>query len=147
MTEEIKIDIPTVGSSGRGTTRCYRVQAKVMSGGEPIVIIAGGVSVGFKDTLTDSRWSDLVFTQSAHGVPAGRPYDEFARHGYLSYPAAQALRWWFIAEQRGPILTRLVEYEFKHSYEATPVGVHCLVDPRKREDITPAGVKNETNEN
>lgn len=127
------------GGNGSGTARCFRVQARTSEGCGPISIV--GVQTGnMRNCLTDSEWETLFFEKGPVGVPSSKSwFDEYARHDFLSYQAAQSLRWWFLAEQGGckSIETRLVEYEFKYTYSAEPVQAHCLVDPEKREDILP----------
>lgn len=130
-------DLPR-GTNGNGTQRCYQVQARACRGCGPKPIV--GCEAGWNSkSLTDTQWQTLHFPAGVVGVPASRWNEEYARHGYLSYSAAQALRWWFLAEQNGisGIETRLVEYEFKYSYSATALKVACVVDPEKREDIMP----------
>jgi hypothetical protein len=132
---------PKEGSQGSGTARCYRVEARLCKGSPPKKMV-GASSQGLfgGDFLTDSKWSELSFPEGAVGVPpSDYGFEEYARHGFLSYKAAQAMRWWFLADQGGisGIETRLVEYEFKHQYSAKSIRAICLVDPEQREDIMP----------
>jgi len=131
-------DLP-IGSNGHGTSSCYRVQARVAKGCAPKKVAGAFVGMMSDHALTDSKWETLTFPKGPLGVPASPSYEHYARHGYLSYAAAQALRWWFLAEQPGLtfIETRLVEYVFKHNYSAEAVAVHGVIDPAKREDIMP----------
>jgi len=133
-----------MGSRGSSTMRCYKVQARMSIGCGPLEIRGAKTLIG-KNIITDSRWETLNFPEAAIGVPASKWKVEYADHGYLSYPAAQALRWWLLAEQYSitGLETRLVEFQFKSSYEAIPVKAHCLVDPEQREDILPDWGKDE----
>lgn len=126
------------GSNGSGTTTCYLVQARCCKGCGPKEIRGATTGMG-KSILTDTAWETLYFPKSPIGVPPSRFNEEYARHGYYSYQAAQALRWWFLAEQAFVVgaETRLVQYTFKYSYSAEPVRAICLIDPEQREDILP----------
>lgn len=134
--EDLKL--PKLGN-GSGTSKCWKVQARTSKGCGPKKIESA--SVGMDNYLNDIEWQTLSFSSASIGVPPS-PYhfDEFARHGFLSYAAAQALRWWFVAEQKGVssyLETRLVECEFKYSYSAEAKAVHCRIESEKREDIMP----------
>jgi hypothetical protein len=127
------------GSYATGTTRCYQVQAKASKGCTKEANLGNGRMA----IITDSEWTTLYFSDAHPGCP-GVPksngvVDEYADHGYLSYPAAQAMRWWWIANC-GLLTffdTRLVEFEFRHAWTATPVAAHCLLVSEKRENILP----------
>lgn len=156
MSEELKdlkkqlrenVSLPSIGSSGSSTATCYKVQARMCNNCPPVGLKKDALS-WIQAVLTDTHWETLSFPEEKVGVPNGSPHNEFARYGYLTYTAAQALRWWFLAENRDSIETRLVEYQFEHSYKATPIKAVCLVDPEKRENIMPDwGKKNEPPKN
>ena len=125
-------------SSGSGTSRCYRVQARTCCGCGPKEMVGAKTSMN-RHILTDAKWETLFFPKASIGVPPAPFSEEYARHGYYSYAAAQALRWWFLAEQGALVSfeTRLVEYTFKYSFSAEPVRPICLIDPEMREDMMP----------
>lgn len=149
MTEEIKakkLELRDLndsnlwnGSKGSGSSNCYRVEARCSVGCGPKII--GGDNEwtgGLK--LTDTEWTPISFPKSDIGVPASPfPHEQYAQHGYLSYQAAQALRWWWIANQGGLnfVSTRLVKYEFNYNYEANPIEACCVIDSEQREDVMP----------
>lgn len=127
-----------VGGKGSGTERCWVVQARCSKGCGPKQIVGATCGMG-KNVLTDAKWETLHFPRGAGGVPMGPPYAKYIHHDYLDYAAAQALRWWFIAEQGGLsfLETRLVEMEFKYTYSAEPVRAACLISSEERQDIMP----------
>jgi hypothetical protein len=137
-------DLPITSNHGKGTSQCYQVQARACVGCGPKLITGAQTGSG-KNNLIDSHWETLYFSEGPIGVPASQWNDEFARHGFFSYRAAQALRWWFLAAQPGitAIETRLVEYKFEYSYSAEAVRAVCVVDPEKREDLLPDWGKKE----
>ena len=130
--------LPITGGSGSGTQRCYQVQARMCLGCGPKPVTGAAGSFG-ELIVTDTRWETLYFPASEIGVPASRHFEEYGRYGFLSYAAAQALRWWFLARQLSTVGldTRLVEYNFEYSYSAKPLRVVCVVDAEKREDVLP----------
>ena len=135
------------GSGGSGTNTCYSVQARMVEGCSPVILKFTHAS--FSQTVTDAKWETLHFPQVSRdkaGVKASIFDEKYADHGYYSYTAAQALRWWFLAEEpRFAVETRLLEHKFEFSYSAKPVRAICLIDPEKREDIMPDwGTKHES---
>jgi hypothetical protein len=83
----------------------------------------------------DNRWARVQFQSAATGVPL-RDWDLAARAtGLLGYPAAQALRWWFIAQAAAEckelcLETRLVKHRVSLSWSSEGTGVVGLVDGR-----------------
>lgn len=132
------------GVSGSGTQRCWTVEARAAVGCSRAKAPVAGMW-GTK-VWSDHHWERVGFKEGTPGVPAGQPWDEFTKHGFYSYAAAQALRWWFVAEQGsfGALDTRLVEYEFKYSWEAKPLRTACDVISENREDIMPDWGKKES---
>lgn len=125
------------GGNGSGTMTCYKVEARMCHGCGPKEI--KNIDTWNSPVLTDSKWATLSFPTGSVGVPSSSFGQDYARYGYLSYQAAQALRWWFLAEQGGvgAMETRLVQYEFEYSYTAKPIRAICVIDPEQREDILP----------
>lgn len=125
------------GGSGHGTETCYAVEVRAAEGCSKVNNLN---EIGWvKDIWSDTRWHRVSFPESVVGVPAGRGYEKFIQHGLYGYPAAQALRWWFLAEQQkrgiGAMDTRLIKMEFKYTHSAKAVQV---VDPllsEERQDI------------
>ena len=112
-------ELPFVSSQG-GTSVGYKVQARFMSH-QP---------EQFGDIILDQRWKELHFPSAPIGVPACRPFEHHLMATQcLNYEAAQALRWWFLANctmgrlgGRLCVETRIVrcriEYNWKGSAEA-----------------------------
>ncbi len=106
--------------SGSGTDSGYTVEARYASH-RPEMICG---------QMLDNRWSTLRFDKAPIGVPSQTW--PVSVPGYLSFEAAQALRWWFIAQARADyrgmfcLETRLVRHKIKYSYE---VAAEAYVDP------------------
>jgi hypothetical protein len=81
------------------------------------------------DFILTTTWQKIPFETGAVGVPAQNW--GLDRHlaviGLMSYDAAQALRWWFLAslntDYRGSLCveTRLVQHKVRVSWEATAI--------------------------
>lgn len=111
MSEELR-----KGPSHSGTESAWIVEAR--SG------IKRPIACG--DLLLGSEWTSVPFNRAAAGVPNGHMLFQGADMGMLTYPAAQALRWWFLADLAASfkdtgVETRLVEYKITYSKTATPV--------------------------
>lgn len=107
--------------SGSGTEIGYTVEAKYD------YLCPAEIS----GQLFDNRWRAVNFEKSKIGVPSCAP--SYQRHllenGLLSFSAAQALRWWFIAEveasNHGFSLcwaTRLIEHRVTFSHKVEAIG-------------------------
>ena len=72
--------------------------------------------------LLGQNWAPLSISQypSGLGVP-NVTIDSAGKHGYFTYEAAQALRWWFHAEARYSfcLQSRLVAFDWEESWSAT----------------------------
>ena len=105
-------EFPRSGGSASGTETAYTVEAR-HAYYQPEVI-AGH--------LLDLRWSRIECAPAHGGVPIKEGLFPFhSTLGLLSYQAAQALRWWFIAAAAKDykhlcIETRLVEHKITYSY-------------------------------
>ena len=81
----------------------------------------------FGELILDKRWKTLYFPKSPIGVPSRRQWDwHLGATECLSFPAAQALRWWFMAqchcEEWGGGLcveTRIVAFRIEYSVKST----------------------------
>lgn len=111
-------------SSASGTEEAYSVEARYI-GTEPKQI--GGM-------LFDNRWRRVNFSRAASGVPAGPEWHHHARHlGLLGYTAAQALRWWLLAEADREMLgsicieTRIVKHAIRYQWSEQAVSIHNIV--------------------
>lgn len=125
-------------SSGSGTSTGYSVEARAHCG--PTIV---------HGKIYGPDWSVVEFRErdDDSGIPAPGGYDssgQLLNHGLLSYPSAQALRWWFHADAENDeyngmrignkrvvlrtstvgIETRLVKHEVKYSYTITAVSAH-----------------------
>ncbi len=107
-------EFPKKGTSASGTDTAYTVEAR-MAYHRPEIVAGHNL---------DLRWSRVSFEASRVGVPNRPSMFPLERLGLLSYQAAQALRWWFVAEAAKDhkhlcVETRLVEHEVKYSYSET----------------------------
>lgn len=119
--EKVDLQLPD-GNSVSGTQYGYQVQARYMYH-EP---------KDFGGIILDQRWRTLYFEKSPIGVPTSRgAFDWYlpASNCMTKY-AAEALRWWFLANcERGDwggslcVETRIVKFkiEYSHKAEATAV--------------------------
>lgn len=121
MSEEEKY--PSFGGRGSGTTTAYSVEARYNN---PHPREAAG-------RLFDNRWQMLHFDKSPIGVPATTWRHPFVHEiGLLSYQAAQALRWWFLAQLETSVAgclcfeTRIVEHKVEYSYATEAIAHHDL---------------------
>lgn len=81
--------------------------------------------------IYDKEWRQVEFDRSAIGVPMSTSYHrELLEHGLFIYSAAQALRWWFIAQAEiecaggAPGLqTRMVKHRVTCTHEISAIGV------------------------
>lgn len=94
--------------------------------------------------LLDQRWKRLHFDPSPIGVPAGCSMlsGDADRHGFLSYPAAQALRWWFHATAHAGLddlclESRIVKHKWKYSYSSQRVSDHAVIGGDDRSNTMP----------
>lgn len=127
MPKLIKPERETI-PSGSGSIDVYTVEARYAYH-DPKVLCG---------QLFDNRWREVQFQQSPIGVPSKTwPLDY---PGYYSFDAAQALRWWFIAQAGASgegnwcLETRLVRHRAKYSYEFK---AEAFVDPRDRSGKIP----------
>jgi hypothetical protein len=124
------------GPSGSGRTFAYTVEARLMF----------HKPEQFGDIILDKDWRQIHFKEGSTGIPPGNRYElpELLHAGAYSYEAAQALRWWFMADvhAKSPtgtlcLETRLVEYRIEFSYKAVPERVVEYVErasPAERAD-------------
>lgn len=102
--------------SGSGTNTGFQVQARYMHN-EP---------KQFGDIILDQRWRTLHFPRSPIGVPAARDWDWWLPASQcMTFEAAQALRWWFLANcvagnwgGRLCVETRIVSFKITYSHAA-----------------------------
>lgn len=108
--------------SGSGTQAGFQVQARYMHN-EP---------KKFGDVILDQRWRTLDFPASHVGVPVHRSGWDWwlPASGCMTYEAAQALRWWFLATcvaadvgGRPCLETRIVSFAITYSHSAKPSAV------------------------
>jgi hypothetical protein len=76
--------------------------------------------------LFGEQWKRVDYERGATGVPDGGPIFEGRYFGLLGYHAAQALRYWFLANLSAAykgtgVETRLVKHQIKYSRSATAV--------------------------
>ncbi|SRR6266404_238374 len=133
QTENIQAtEFPKSGSSGSGSETGYSVEARY---NYPQPKIIAGV-IYHKD------WRHVHPQQGVLGVPVAHPQQRhIIEHGLMSYPAAQAIRWWLHAiaaseEFLGGLCleTRLIEHRISYSYKETltsSIDVVCGNHPTK----------------
>jgi len=104
-------------STQNGTNIGYMVEAR-----------AKNIPVKFQGTLLDKEWRQVSFVSAppGFGVPARYGMDHAnAMFGLYSYEAAQALRWWALANDilaRYQIETRLMRYRAEYKAECFQEG-------------------------
>jgi hypothetical protein len=110
------------GCSGNGNRTGYLVQARYNHPTE---------AKQFGDTILDMRWKTLHFAKALIGVPTRREWDwHLAASDCMTFEAAQALRWWFLAncESEGfcgslCVETRIVVFKIQYSHTSVAEGV------------------------
>lgn len=102
------------------------------------------------DMLVSHQWQRVIFAPAAIGVPSHSEYQSYLGYTrYLSYPAAQALRWWFHAEATKASLalglrSRLVKHRIRVEHKVEAVSVHCEIGGEDRSAMMPDWGKPET---
>lgn len=139
---------PRSASSHSGGSDGYTVEARLAEYQEPVKLENG--------LALTNRWKRIDFPENPQGigVPACKPYEFYlTQMRLLSYPSAQALRWWLHAQaanvdMMNPIHvglaleTRLIKHNVKYSLSATPVSMHGYIHGEDRSSIIPDwGVK------
>lgn len=107
--------------SASGSEVAWSVEARSAEEGRPVVLGDGAVFT--------STWQVVPLEKiiGGHGVPAGKAvWDTYLAFGLMSYPAAQAMRWWFMAllheaHQDTLIETRLVKHQVRYQRSAQRV--------------------------
>jgi hypothetical protein len=129
-------EFPAKGSSGSGVQTGYSVEAR-HTYSDPIVI-AG--------TIYHQNWRRVQPDQAqGFGVPAAHPHYRYLHeHNLMTYPAAQAIRWWLhaIAEAESIggglcLETRLIKHKVEYSHAETKVSVHAQVGGDDRSNRIP----------
>lgn len=93
--------------------------------------------------IFDNRWQPVQFDESPIGVPIRKEPMRFGGVGMtlLSYPAAQALRWWLHAcaeaENRYCLDTKLVEHKLTYQAKVEAIAEHGLISGEDRSSIKP----------
>lgn len=101
------------------------------------------------DMVVSHQWQRVGFTPAVIGVPAHSEYQSYLGYTrYLSYPAAQALRWWFHAEAaKGSLAlglhSRLVKHRIRVEHSVEAVSVHCGIGGEDRSSMMPDWGKKE----
>lgn len=118
-----KADAGEYYSTGSSTSFVYTVEAKTNMA--PIRATNG--------MLVDGQWRQVHFPASEFGT--GVKVDMFDKaplgHGYLSYEAAMALAWTFVANsQRFMLEVRLVEHCFESTYKVKRTGTEVDLNTR-----------------
>jgi len=134
-------EFPDKGESGSGSTVGYSVEARYAYY-KPLPIT--------EDFTLDLRWRRIpINTRGPIGVPDRNAWHGDAiRYGLHSWEAAQALRWWFLADletQRNLstmcVETRIVEHKITYSFSVEATGA---TDPQDfRSDRFPSRKKPE----
>lgn len=121
--EKESSEYPRADGSGSGTDCVWSVEARYNY----------HTAKAFGDLILDNRWQRLYFKKHKEiGVPQGGCLTPAIKlSGLLSYQAAQALRWWFIANCENDSMfgvmgalcleTRLVKHEVEYSYKVRAI--------------------------
>ena len=122
---EEKSEYPKLMSKGSSNSCGYSVEARYCYD-KPAEICG---------QIFDRRWQEVGFKESSIGVPKGNPYDRGLRDNkLLGYSAAQALRWWFIANADASgilgtlcVQTRIVMHEIKTTHDIQAVSASDII--------------------
>lgn len=121
-------------SRGSGTETAYAVEAR----------IRGNHAMPIGKQIFDTRWQRVEVKNSLIGVPSAAPYSHAPAHGLFGYSAAQALRWWFIAnaeqEGRGAAIcleTRIIKYIIHYTHRVEAVSDHAYIGAEDRSHMMP----------
>jgi hypothetical protein len=112
-------------SKGSGTTQGYSVEARYPSHLGPEVI--GGM-------ILYEKWKRVHYDQTSNNIGVPIHCKTLSTHGYLSWAAANSLRWWFIASldhKSWGVETRIVQYSIQTTHSVTRVAEfdeikHCV---------------------
>ena len=131
-TEQTNEAWPKKCESGKGTEEAWTVEAR-NTGNAPQVV---------GNQTFDNRWRQVEFVESSVGVPSARRYSQASLHGLLTYPAAQALRWWVHAQadidyQGILVETRLVKHLLRYEFNIEAVSAHALIGSDDRSNMMP----------
>jgi hypothetical protein len=116
-------DYPYETQSCNGTEYGWSVEARYVY---PDPLQCGKIVI-------DNRWTRIHFPETPPGLPGvpvgGLLHRQSALAGYLSYQAAQALRWWCLSDVMkdmvaGCLETRLVKHEISYSVKVKAVSAH-----------------------
>ena len=96
----------------------------------------------------DDRWQRVNFPQSHAGVPGSRRH-HLQECGLLDYAAAQALRWWFIANAHATyddlcLETRLISHRVAYSYKHTAEAATDYIGGEDRSHIRPVATNKDS---
>lgn len=126
----LEIHSPGIHGSGSSTGTYYKVEFRTITS---MTAVIGNPNEPFPFVI-DHYWRQLPIrcgaTQWGTNIPCRSWDSEAAQHGMVSYAAAEAHRWAFLAylEASRPggslcIETRLVAVEFKREYSTKEIGV------------------------
>lgn len=121
-------EIPYYGKTFAGKHFGYSIEARNI----------GTVPESFGNQIFDARWKRLNVETSIF-----RGKEEFPHLKILdlfSYQAAQAIRWWFLAELEKTCCsifweTRIIKHEIEYKYAEKSVGVQDTLEWQKAHDI------------
>lgn len=119
-------EFPKEHGHGTHSTRGYSVEARTTDGIPPRIV---------DDKAFGDEWQRIEFASSPIiGVAPHSNWDYGLAAAHLySYEAAEALRWWWLAERgmtgRVFFMTRLVEHTVEFSYRSTAVGEKSVIKP------------------
>lgn len=120
---EAEPEFPSKGTSGSGSGRGYLPQARYVNDGDGLAI---------NDWALGPKWKTIPFEKilpPGVGIPTRTPCHGHIPHSnLLSYEAAQAIRWWFLAFLEAHMVTgslcvetRLVKHDCQYSFSETAV--------------------------
>lgn len=109
----------TDGGNGTSSYACYSIEARCGTAK------LGPITVN--NQVFDGEWRTVNIARAPIGVPAAPPFMASAQqHGLYGYAAAQALRWWLLAEADmtfRALDTRLIEHRLETTYKITATAI------------------------
>ena len=98
------------------------------------------------EQIFDNRWREVKTYPANFGVPIGMDFDveQLKERGLLSYPAAQAIRWWLHACAHSQIgisglcmETKLIKHRVEIRHECMAVSEHKIIGGDDRSSVMP----------
>lgn len=131
---ELEDDYKKDLGKGSGSETGYYVEAR-HNGTSPMQL---------GEQIFDKEWRRVNFNQDIIGVPQCNRFNEHVKkHGFYSYQAAEALRWWFHAESEAGkhfaicMESRIIRVKIEHSYSIEAISAHKRIGGDDRTNCIP----------